>query len=340
MWNEIAGWAAFADLYNDYLARRAKDSDVVVEIGVLFGRSLALLNEGAIERGLKLQIHGVDPFLDNGHWLPATHPYREIAEALGGPYSAFCALLFQHSPATLEAVTMHRKTSIDGRKDFADGSCDLVMIDDDHSYEGCLASIQAWRSDVKPGGILAGDDFDEASFPGVCRAVREVFGEDFSVHGTTWIAGKYEVQVAAPSAAVPTRVIEEPGASSGQAVPTIQMRLNPNLALDTTWTIVETTGGSRWVGKVIAEPDAATVTLCPAFEMPPTKLFFPLPRPGDEDVGVGQLELSNAPWSSQGTSKRTVSVHWASREKLVDLPDAQQQLWIGTIMQLFKSLPS
>jgi Methyltransferase domain len=326
-WNEIQGWAAFADLYNDYLTRHAKDGDVVVEIGLLFGRSLALLHEGAVERGLQLKIHGVDPFEDNGHWLPATHPYRDLAEALGGPYSAFTAMLFQHSPKTLEDAVIHRKTSLEGRKDFPDGSCALVMIDDDHSYEGCLASIQAWRSAVKPDGILAGDDFDEAGFPGVCRAVRESFGDDFSVHGTTWISGKYEVQA---SALVPAP--EEPRSDAS-----VQVRLKPGFALDTAWTVVETVGGARWVGKVWTEVDG-TVTLRPAFEMPPAKLFFPLPRPGDEEVGVGQLELSNAPWSSQGTANRTVTVRWASRERLTDLPQAQQDMWVGTLAQLIKVL--
>src|SRR5271165_7126048 len=112
-WGDIPGWAAFADVYNDYLAHHAKDGDVVVETGVLFGRSLVLLHEGAVERGLKLQIHGVDPFLDNGHWLPKEHPYRELAEELGGPYAAFCALMYRSAPATLDAVNIHRKTSLE-----------------------------------------------------------------------------------------------------------------------------------------------------------------------------------------------------------------------------------
>jgi len=39
-----------------------------------------------------------------------------------------------------------------------DQSCDLVFIDGDHSYSAVRDDIDAWRSKVKPGGILCGDD--------------------------------------------------------------------------------------------------------------------------------------------------------------------------------------
>jgi predicted O-methyltransferase YrrM len=36
---------------------------------------------------------------------------------------------------------------------------DFVYIDDDHSYEGCTASINAWKETVKPGGFIGGHDY-------------------------------------------------------------------------------------------------------------------------------------------------------------------------------------
>lgn len=52
---------------------------------------------------------------------------------------------------------------------------DFVFIDADHSYEGCVADIEAWASNVKPGGLLSGHDYDNPDFPGfgVKRAVDE-----------------------------------------------------------------------------------------------------------------------------------------------------------------------
>lgn len=49
---------------------------------------------------------------------------------------------------------------------------DFVFIDADHSYEGVIADIRAWRPRVKPGGLLCGHDY-EPRFPGVARAVAE-----------------------------------------------------------------------------------------------------------------------------------------------------------------------
>lgn len=38
-------------------------------------------------------------------------------------------------------------------------SLDFVYIDDDHSYEGCRDSINAWKDSVKRGGLIGGHDY-------------------------------------------------------------------------------------------------------------------------------------------------------------------------------------
>lgn len=55
---------------------------------------------------------------------------------------------------------------------FADGSLDLVYIDADHNYFAVRADLAAWRPKVKPGGILAGHDYDKI---GVRRAVDAAY---------------------------------------------------------------------------------------------------------------------------------------------------------------------
>lgn len=53
------------------------------------------------------------------------------------------------------------------------GSIDLVFIDDGHEYENTLANIYFWKSKLKNGGILCGDDYS-SYWPDVIKAVNEI----------------------------------------------------------------------------------------------------------------------------------------------------------------------
>ena len=73
-----------------------------------------------------------------------------------------------------------RKYSKDAVKDFPDQFFDLVFIDADHSYEGCLRDIQDYYPKVKKGGYISGHDYEnnEQDFKfGVTEAVDEMFDE-------------------------------------------------------------------------------------------------------------------------------------------------------------------
>lgn len=51
-----------------------------------------------------------------------------------------------------------RKNSVLAARDFPDRSFDMIFIDGDHSYAGCLADLEAWYPKLKPEGILLGHD--------------------------------------------------------------------------------------------------------------------------------------------------------------------------------------
>lgn len=68
-----------------------------------------------------------------------------------------------------------RKDTVEAAKDFEDGFFDIVFIDADHSYEGCKRDILAWRSKVRPGGLLCGHDYANKRGE-VKRAVEELIG--------------------------------------------------------------------------------------------------------------------------------------------------------------------
>lgn len=69
-----------------------------------------------------------------------------------------------------------RMTSLEAAQLYEDGSLDFVFIDAQHDYASVKADIAAWAPKVRPGGFLAGHDFNPATPNGdVERAVLETF---------------------------------------------------------------------------------------------------------------------------------------------------------------------
>ncbi len=69
-------------------------------------------------------------------------------------------------------IDIRQQHSVEAAKGVQDETLDFVFIDADHSYDGCLADIQAWTPKVKRGGMVAGHDFN-TRWDGVMRAVKE-----------------------------------------------------------------------------------------------------------------------------------------------------------------------
>jgi len=190
MVSNLPGWAAFTPTYDEYLAR-ARSGDVVVEVGVCYGKSVAYLAAGALARGINITIYAVDPW---GAWEDADHggtlwPWPELmAESGGGPFGTFCDQMLKHARKELEAIHVLRLRSAQAARIFDDATLAMVMLDGSHAYADVCEDIRVWRSKVAPWGLLAGDDY-APDFAGVVRAVKETFGDDgFDVSGTTWKA--------------------------------------------------------------------------------------------------------------------------------------------------------
>jgi len=43
---------------------------------------------------------------------------------------------------------------------FSDESIDLLFVDGDHSFDGCLSDLRNWYPKVKPNGVILGHDYD------------------------------------------------------------------------------------------------------------------------------------------------------------------------------------
>lgn len=139
-----------------------------VEIGVHLGEYSERLLAGS-----KLdKLFSVDP------WHPK---YEGIPESNHESYfQQTTKRLWKYFPRSV----ILRQSSWDASAFFQPNSMCLVYIDGQHSYEAVSGDIALWRNKVKPGGILAGHDYDEIS-PGVMKAVDEfVFREKLTLHKT------------------------------------------------------------------------------------------------------------------------------------------------------------
>lgn len=79
--------------------------------------------------------------------------YREVD--MPGAYGRLAATL-----GADPRVLLVRAYSADAVSSVEDGSLDAVYIDGDHSYEGVKNDLRAFWPKVRPGGIIAGHDYE------------------------------------------------------------------------------------------------------------------------------------------------------------------------------------
>lgn len=167
----------------DAILRRLPVGPVVgAEVGVFCG----LMSSHLLKARPDLTLYMVDS------WAPARdqpEPYRATRDSHAHMTAAEQdenALVAEQSTAFAQGRRhIVRSTSLDAARAIA--GLDFVFLDADHSYEGVRADIDAWRHAIKPGGWLAGHDYDEAYGPdaqydfGVIAAVDD----EVRAHGWT-----------------------------------------------------------------------------------------------------------------------------------------------------------
>lgn len=89
------------------------------------------------------------------------------------------------------SVRIHRMASTDAAELFMDETFDFVYIDADHTYDAVKADLSAWWPKVRPGGVLAGDDYGFAGWweDGVTRAVSESL-QPVEIRDRQWVMRK------------------------------------------------------------------------------------------------------------------------------------------------------
>jgi hypothetical protein len=77
---------------------------------------------------------------------------------------------------TQGVVSVHRCSSAEFAGSVAAEALDWVYIDGNHTYEFVLTDLRSWYPKVRPGGLMAGDDYDRPDEwwdDGVTKAVME-----------------------------------------------------------------------------------------------------------------------------------------------------------------------
>jgi len=156
----------------DWLFEIVPKGSVCAEIGVWQGE----FSEKILSNVAPADLHLIDP------WRYVADDRYERARyggKAGGQAEMDAA--YEHvvrrfaRPIARGIVTLHRKTSERAALMFADAYFDWVYVDGNHLYEFVRQDLELFEPKVKPGGLIAGDDYGRTGWwdDGVTRAVDE-----------------------------------------------------------------------------------------------------------------------------------------------------------------------
>lgn len=80
------------------------------------------------------------------------------------------------------SLRVMRLDSIAASQLFPKDYLDLIFIDADHGYEAVKMDIKVWTPIIKEGGIICGHDYGRPKWPGVKKAVDEIFGDQVDLY--------------------------------------------------------------------------------------------------------------------------------------------------------------
>lgn len=183
-WQSIYGWFSEEDaevfkIFAEALPKYA----MIAEVGSFLGRSTAALATAAGAQNKTFIICPVDTFKGT---ISEGNAHSDIVKAHGGSLrGAFEKNMKEHGVE----VIIHEMDSDSAAQSFPSNSLDAVFIDGEHTYKAVYQDLVAWHRALKPGGIIAGHDYD---YPEVKEAVLEFLGPNVQQIGRCWLTYKDE----------------------------------------------------------------------------------------------------------------------------------------------------
>ena len=151
---------------------RMPPQSVGAEIGVWMGDFSALILRVIRPRVL----HLIDPwkYESGAAYEPSFYGGRAGCQANMDAIHDLVRKRFSRQIAA-GGVSMHRSSSAEAAATFPDAYFDWVYIDGNHQYEFVKRDLESFHPKVKPGGLIAGDDYGNRGWweDGVTRAVNE-----------------------------------------------------------------------------------------------------------------------------------------------------------------------
>lgn len=175
-YEKIGGWFNFQDIYAD-MVEAATDGAHFVEIGTCLGKSASFMGIEIYNSGKEITFDTIDTFQGSPAELNGKHKFFKTVN------------VYDRAKAALKdlPVNIIVGDSVEVAQNYKDASLDFVFIDGAHTYDAVVADIKAWLPKVKPGGIIAGHDYDQT---GVSRAVDSIFDWDCSASVNSWLVQK------------------------------------------------------------------------------------------------------------------------------------------------------
>jgi len=155
------------------LLARLPKGGVCAEIGVWRGD----FSERILEMTRPARLHLIDPWRAvAAEGYERAHYGGELTGGQAEMDAVYAAVLERFAGDRKKGVVeVHRLSSLEAAGRFREGELDFVYIDGNHRYEFVKADLEAYAPKVRPGGLLAGDDYGVEGWweDGVTRAVDE-----------------------------------------------------------------------------------------------------------------------------------------------------------------------
>ena len=159
---------------------------VVVELGTWMGASAIAMARSVRRWGGTVTC--VDTWageLDDDGGSPADRPPIMIGTCARAMIDAGVGASVRLIPASTAAVALTWR-----------GPIDFLWVDADHSHAGVLADLRAWVPHVRPGGVIAGDDYEHPRYPGV-KTAWDAFEAERGITCVRYPPGDYGIQLIA-----------------------------------------------------------------------------------------------------------------------------------------------